>query len=203
MLLTRSYYSQAPHLFTDSAELTGFAKQKLDLSDFLENKSNCATSIFIQIQWAVKCHIAHHDLSYNDKLITASFRMLNSVRNMTHHFKVARSNNQVVNDIVDLCNQGQDGGLNPGRDQQTRLVSVNVNNTKQNEWDWMLSGQCMFVDWPALPAWGSGPGFSSADTHWKPSHQVQASLWGRPSHTGEKPTACFTTSLLTLVGYDW
>lgn len=30
----------------------------------------------------------------------------------THHFKVARSNDQVVYDIVDLCDQGQDGGLN-------------------------------------------------------------------------------------------
>lgn len=53
-----------------------------------------------------------------------------SVNNMTHHFKVARSNNKVVDDIVDLCDQGQDGRLNAEKDQLATFPSLNtrINN---------------------------------------------------------------------------
>lgn len=51
-----------------------------------------------------------------------------SKRKMTHHFKVAWCNDQVVNDIVDLCDQGQDGGLYAGKHQKTVFISVNVTN---------------------------------------------------------------------------
>lgn len=39
----------------------------------------------------------------------------------THHFKIARCNNQVVNNIVDLCDQGQDGGLRAQQDRERRV----------------------------------------------------------------------------------
>lgn len=48
---------------------------------------------------------------------------------VTHHFKVAGCNYQVVNDVIDLCDQGQDGRLKVGREQQTRFLSVKVNNS--------------------------------------------------------------------------
>lgn len=98
----------------------------------------------------------------------------------THHFEIARCDNQVVNNIVDLCDQGQDGGLCAQRDRKRRVsVSDQVR-------DFHLASVC--VDIPALQVWGSGPGFSSEDTRWKPSRRVQASLGGRPSHTGKSHT---------------
>lgn len=39
-------------------------------------------------------------------------------RKMTHHFKVAWSNDQVVDDVIDLCDQGQDGRLKGGGREQ-------------------------------------------------------------------------------------
>lgn len=48
----------------------------------------------------------------------------------THHFEIARCNNQVVNNIVDLCDQGQDGGLWAQRDSERRVsVSDQVRQT--------------------------------------------------------------------------
>lgn len=106
---------------------------------------------------------------------------------VTHHFKVARSNNQVVNDVIDLCDQGQDGRLKTGREQQTRFLSVKVNSTLRvvNQiWQNSMDQS----DGPALQVWGSGPGSSSEDTRWTPSRRARASLWGRPSHTYNKQT---------------
>lgn len=52
---------------------------------------------------------------------------ISSSDNVTHHFKVAGRNDQVVNDIINLCDQGQDGGLKAGRDQN-KVLLVKVNN---------------------------------------------------------------------------
>lgn len=66
-----------------------------------------------------------HDTSTSSRL---------DIKKTTHHFKVARGNNQVVDDVVDLCDQGQDGGL-----QETK--------GSESSWDTELkSGWCQWMD---------------------------------------------------------
>lgn len=54
----------------------------------------------------------------------------------THHFKVARCNNQVVDHIVDLCDQGQDGRLT---DNEQGLCKWNE-TAGQFHYCWMSAG---------------------------------------------------------------